>query len=829
MAYQYPLNGGRINASIGGNSTSAGAGYSLVSTGTLHLQGGNNITLSQNGQSVSIVGGDGGIALANSQTTYTSGTANLVVAGGAMTIASTTGQSYNFSVPEQSSLSQTGALSISRNGNTISIGVPAVSMGMSNIGNTSGTSGTASNQLVFAGGNNVTLSQSTGAGGNTLTISAANQTVQTQNMVSVLGSSGNISFANANNVTFGGNASTVTASASFAQSNQNVSLYALGNTTQNSSTLLNASNLSFNGLGGATVGYSNGSIQLSAPVVSNLSATGAVSISNNAGTISIGAPAFSAGLSNIGNTAGTSGTASNQIIFAGGNNVTLSQSTAAGGHTLTISAANQTVQTQNLHNLTLGGNSTSAGAGYAQVSSGTLTLAGGNNITLSQNGNAVTVIGGAGGAAGTNTLGVKQSDLADTAAVGTYITGTNLNLAFAGGDNVTLSQSINGSSATITVSAWQDLDNVHAVIFGGNTGGDALNADRHWLHFYASNNMSFSMATDADTLSPHASVSFYGPSTHRVTIGGNSTSAGAGYAQISSGTLTLAGGNNITLSQNGNAVTISGGAGGGGIALANSQTTYTSGTANLVVAGGALTIASTTGQSYNFSAPATSSLSATGALSISTNGSTISMGVPAPMTYNYFNPQDAFLQVTGNHGQATLHLQPSKVPNVQFDRIAMPIYYTNSSNSTASVSLSVWFGVYTRTSNSFSLASSISLSSNWTGSGTVSASLQNGIRLLTIGSTNTIFDDQYYFGIISRSTTAGGNGTLQQIVASQQSSNFSGIMGVASNASAQYTRGLGHYSVSTTGMPNVIAMSELRGTAPMALRQPLFYFVSQTF
>src|SRR6476469_3138342 len=60
MTYQYPLNGGRINASIGGNSTSAGAGYSLVSTGTMHLAGGNNITLSQNGQSISIVGGGGG-------------------------------------------------------------------------------------------------------------------------------------------------------------------------------------------------------------------------------------------------------------------------------------------------------------------------------------------------------------------------------------------------------------------------------------------------------------------------------------------------------------------------------------------------------------------------------------------------------------------------------------------------------------------------------------------------------------------------------------------------------------------------------------------------
>lgn len=214
------------------------------------------------------------------------------------------------------------------------------------------------------------------------------------------------------------------------------------------------------------------------------------------------------GISNLGNTIGTSGVISAsavRMLFAGGNNVTLSQSTNGASGTITVSAANQTVQTQNLHNVTLSGNT--AGA-MAQVSSGTLTLAGGNNVTLSQNGNAVTVSGpntvaqsvqtqnlhnvtigsntaGAGaaissgtltlaggdnitisqnggnaltihgavggGAAGTNTLGI--SNLGNTSGTSGVITGSNLQLAFAGGNNVTLSQSINASSATITISA----------------------------------------------------------------------------------------------------------------------------------------------------------------------------------------------------------------------------------------------------------------------------------------------------------------------------------------------------------------------------------------
>lgn len=108
-------------------------------------------------------------------------------------------------------------------------------------------------------------------------------------------------------------------------------------------------------------------------------------------------------------------------------------------------------------------------------------------------------------------------------------------------------------------------------------------------------------------------------------------------ANISTGTYVLAGGSNITLSQNANSVTIIGGAGGaGGIALANSQTTYTSGTAHLSGAG-AITIASTTGQSYQFSVPNTSQISATGLLNISTNGNTISIGAASLGAYAVSN------------------------------------------------------------------------------------------------------------------------------------------------------------------------------------------------
>ena len=264
--------------------------------------------------------------LANSQTTYTSGTVSLSELG-AITISSTTGNQFQLSVNAQSVQPET---------QTFIGGISA--------SDTLYTSGT----VRFTGvGGGITVSSNTGQ---RVDLSVA------------------------------------------AQTNQSLGMYAVQNTTgQSSSTTMDARTLSIAGDGAVSVGYSGGSLRISAPT--------------------------------------------------------------------------QTVQTQNLHNVTLSGNT--AGA-MAQISSGTMTLAGGSNITLSQAGNAVTIHGGAGTGSDTDV-----SDIAQTGhrlAVGDWVR--------LDGTDYVLAQADTEENAEVVgvVSAVADADNFTLTTGGLVTGLSGLTA-----------------------------------------------------------------------------------------------------------------------------------------------------------------------------------------------------------------------------------------------------------------------------------------------------------------------------------------------------------------
>jgi hypothetical protein len=255
-----------------------------------------------------------------------------------------------------------------------------------------------------------------------------------------------------------------------------------------------------------------------------------------------------------GNTAGVlAQVSSGTLTLAGGNNVTLSQA----GNAITISAANQTEQTQSRFNLTLAGNTLGV---LALVSSGVMTLAGGANVTLSQAGNAITIVGAAGGAAGTNTIGM--STLGNTSGDNAPIAASAMRLILIGGNNVTLSQSTNGVSASITISAFNQSEQTQSrfnLTLAGNTSGVLAQVSSGVLTLAGGANVTLSQAGNAITISAAAGAQTEQTQNRfNLTLAGNTAGV---LAQVSSGTLTLAGGNNVTLSQNGNAVTISAGGG----------------------------------------------------------------------------------------------------------------------------------------------------------------------------------------------------------------------------------------------------------------------------
>ncbi len=136
------------------------------------------------------------------------------------------------------------------------------------------------------------------------------------------------------------------------------------------------------------------------------------------------------------------------------------------------------------------------------------------------------------------------------------------------------------------------------------------------------------------------------------TLGGNSATTNS--SQILNGGYILAGGANITIQQSNNTISISGGAGSaaGGVALSNSQTLFSTGTVNLLEGGGAITIASSAGgQSFKFSVPQTSSIVGTNGISVSTNGSTISV---MPQWNSYWANLDRFIDGNSTTLQPTV-------------------------------------------------------------------------------------------------------------------------------------------------------------------------------
>jgi fibronectin-binding autotransporter adhesin len=752
---------------------------------------------------------------------------------------------------------------------TASYTVPTIpaqfSGGNSNLGNTVGDTGVVTGRLVLVGSNNITLSGSTNGGSMTISISGGaggggtgsisagttratlgevvfsnsngmsfgvdGQTVtasytvpSTAGLLSNIrlsaGTTSNLlsalTFANGNGITFGLDASTLTASHNglTSQSNQAASGQN-GSFTFQTLSFSNANGLSFGTSAGPAV---TGSYTV--PVVSNAvqsvgSATGSgTNTSRFAADDHVHAGVFSVGVSTGGNTVGDTRVDVGRFVFQGGNNVTLSQITAAnalntivisaaagGGAAVTVSdaATSGTVGRlafTNLNGVTL---SLSTGAG------GSHTIVGSHNAITSQTNQTAGIY-----AVG-NTTGQSSSSTYDARTLS--IDGAGI-------------VSVGWSNGTLRVSATQSNQAFSAA--GGSSAFQTLGFSDNAAASFTNTNGSVAVASVRASLFAVSNTTQSSSGTQNL----NAISfAGAGIASVgvTNGSVVIS-------------VPAGGGGGDGGVFAGVSTFGNTAGstgtvsTGNFVLVGsGAISLSQSTGAAgsaatVSILAPATSSLSATGGISIATNGSTISIG---PVIRSGYNPFDMGAEmVAGAQGAGTLYFVPmTNAPDFQHDRVVLQLQLSNASNSSNSYTLSMSVGLYTKNASTMSLVNSTSGSFAASASGTVgSYSLWAGIRNMTIPWTSTRSASDYWLGIWSRTTTGGGAGqTLNQMLASQPNSSHSGILGAASNATDQLYLGMGRYSVSfSTAMPASVPISQIQGNSSILLRPPMFYFASGT-
>jgi hypothetical protein len=527
-------------------------------------------------------------------------------------------------------------------------------------------------RLAFTNSNGLTLSLSTAAGGSATLLGS--YTVPTVTNSSLTLSDANTSTTVARLAFTNSNGLTLSLSTAAGGSATVIGSYTVPTVT-NSSLTLSDVNTSMT-IGRLAFTNSNG-LTLSLSTTTGGSATLLGSYTEGSNTL---------GISNLGNTAGTSGVVSGQSVrclFAGGNNITLSQSVNGVSATITISAFTQSVESQ------------SAGI----------------------------------------------SNLGNTAGTSGIASGGQVQLILAGGNNITLSQSVNGASATVTISAFtQSAESqtigMHTSTAGGGTGGTSglVTAAQVSLGFFAGSNITLSQSRTSNS----ASLTIYGPSAGgSITISAGATSGGFNSVVFSNS-------NNISFGLNGSTITAT---------AINTGNLYATG--------------NTTGTSSGTYDYRTLSIAGSGGISVAASNSGFVISCAPAVTMSEFQNFDYLIfgtsgifPVSQSLGLRTLLLCPFMLPSpITFDRINMigsaQITTTSAGNSFSwSVAVNQSFAFAVTAANTNQNLINIYLFSRGAG--------VSSTDIVTVGSTQNSINT-YQTQIWSYSVTgpnAGNNATI---------------------------------------------------------------------
>lgn len=316
-------------------------------------------------------------------------------------------------------------------------------------------------EIVGALANANGLSFGLSAGSVTGSYTVPSQTIQTQNAVSVLGSTGNISFNNGNGITFGGNASTITAShnglTTAAQSN-----HSHGNPTLN---LTNLSGTTGSNSAGLTLSLSAASQSVQTQsTVAVLGSTGAISFQNSNG-ITFGGNASTVTASHNGLTTAAQSNHSHGNPTLALTNLSGTTASNSAGLTLSLSAAAPG-----------GGGGAAISAGANSQNTGTVVFSNSNGISFGLAGGTLTASyttpagGGIAAAAGTQTGGTGTINFANSNGITFGMSGSSQITASHNGLTSQSNQAVSGQNGSSTFQTLS-FGNSNGISFGTAAGG----------------------------------------------------------------------------------------------------------------------------------------------------------------------------------------------------------------------------------------------------------------------------------------------------------------------------------------------------------------------
>ena len=207
------------------------------------------------------------------------------------------------------------------------------------------------------------------------------------------------------------------------------------------------------------------------------------------------------------------------------------------------------------------------------------------------------------------------------------------------------------------------------------------------------------------------------------------------------------------------------------------------------------------------------------------------INIIAPPAVSAWLPYDNAVHVVAAQSNASVIFSPKVLLwPASWDRMVMPFNFSQATNSTLTVSNSIYWGVYTCNGDTLSSLYTTSGSFSINGSGTASSASNSGLRIVSFGDTTGLPVGNYVIGFMWRSSTSGTNASLSNLVASQLNSTISGYIGSASATNRGFYNGqLGVWTSTTVGpLPASVPMSNIRQNSSAYQRSPVIYFTSGT-